>query len=652
MRCPTLSSLLLLLLLPVFLPLCHAVSIASRANYCIDSTLTSFTSTRLIDSDALRFNLSSSSVADCQTLCCQTAGCLAFSLQTAQSVDSGVYACLLHQSIRASASSANWTLAYVNTGVREAELSVHSEVLLLSRLVDGVVLPNVSAWTASGCAAGCRQQPACVAVLAEPEAASAEQTATYRCTPIAYFTSIAADPSSQTVIHLMPRSTPQPTPISPFPPPPLSIPVRGWNTYDSYGGVPTEGELLLEAAALARHLLPHGYSLLSLDWGWWFSMQGATVLDEYGRYQPSPDRFPSAADGRGFSNFSSQLHALGLQLGIYTDAGVSIFFNNSGPHRIPVGEQCVWPGNAYFLDWREPAAQAWLDGVVQQWAEWGVDYVKIDCVGSITGYQQVLMYSTAIARSSNPDMRLSISPGYNGEMRSERVIAPFVNSYRVQVDFKDLWDENISFYPCLVTQVIFAAQLERALPGLPMAASSAAAGSHRLSFGDLDILPFGFIYSMAHGGNRSFSAFNVSQQQTVFSVWCFYRSPLLYGGSLRDEHLDPDSIAVVSNAALLHVHSYAYQTVTSFPLATLLTIRARSGDVRESFVLVANINSTQPWKQTLSSEAGGQCDWSEAWTGRVERAVRSVDVMLAYAEVAVWTISNCSSRQSNAAMED
>ena len=488
------------------------------------------------------------------------------------------------------------------------------------------------------------------------------------------FEGVEADPTGHTAVFLTGRATTQPSPLNALTNSTLATPVRGWNSYDrsatlstppplssnsphshptapsvlsvSYGSVPTEAEILLNAQSMQRHLLPSGYRLISLDWGWWLTLNGTTTLDVYGRFQPGPDRFPSSTPTLGFRPLSDRLHAMGLLFGIYTNAGFSIYFNNTGPHHIPNGTQCVWSGNDWDLDVTSPLAQEWLDGVVQQWVDWGVDYVKIDCIGSITSYQQALMYSTAIARSTNPNMRLAISPGWNGDLKSERAIAGFVSQYRLQVDFHDLWDEPMSFYPSVPQQVAAAAQLEGLYPGLPLLDSRVGqegGGELRLSFGDLDALPFGWIYSMAKGGSKpTWSAFNQTQQQTVFSIFCFYRTPLIYGGSLIEEHIDPMSLAVVTNSALLHIHEGIWNTQTLFDDHTHLTVLGGREEWGERFILKANINSTEEWVETLSVNGGQtKCDWREAWTGRVELGIALVTIRLGYSEVNVWTVSRC-----------
>ena len=619
----------------------------SQSNFCLTTATTFLDSTRFVDPDALIFNLTSANFARCRHLCCSTGGCLAFSQATVANVDKW-FTCQLHQSPRLSTQySDNYTAALINTATDSQQQLLPSLTLTNTRLTEAVQVPSTQPWTAANCS-DATVLPGWIALEATPTSTAGQ----YTCRAFSYFTSIEADDDTHTTVILLSHAVPQPTPLDyDYLLSTHQSPMRGWNTYDSYGSVPSESVILANAQSMAAHMLHAGYRLVSLDWGWWFDLSGNVMLDPTGRYQPAADRFPSSKGGKGLKPLADQLHSMGLLLGVYEDAGISIYFNNTGEHYVPVGEQCVWPGNSYFLDWSQPSAQEWLDTKVAQWAEWGVDYVKIDCVGSIAGWQNVFMYSTSIARSSRPDMMLSISPGYNGDTASERIISPYVDEYRIAVDQHDLWDEPVSFYPAIPQAVDFAIKLEGLSAGLPMlpnTVNGSVQHQQRLTYPDMDILPFGLIYSMAQGGNLTLSAFNHTQQQTAFAVWCFYRSPLLYGGRLTPNDIDMASIDIVTNERLLHIHQNGYRTLTQFTEHTWLVVESGRAELGEQYVLVANINSTAVWEVEVQTHmsSSGECDWVEAWSGRVWSKQPSVNVSLSYAESAVFIIGNCTQQQT------
>src|SRR2546430_2924739 len=87
-------------------------------------------------------------------------------------------------------------------------------------------------------------------------------------------------------------------------------PPMGWNSWDSYGMTVTESEVEATAGYMAKQLRRHGWQFVVIDGGW--SMPGKRTpvagrgeivpheIDEYGRFTPALDRFPSAANGVGF----------------------------------------------------------------------------------------------------------------------------------------------------------------------------------------------------------------------------------------------------------------------------------------------------------------------------------------------------------------
>jgi hypothetical protein len=57
-----------------------------------------------------------------------------------------------------------------------------------------------------------------------------------------------------------------------------------------------------------------------------------------------------------------------------------------------------------------PASQAYYDSIFAQWAEWGVDFVKMDDMSSPYFAAEVEMVAKALQKSGRP-MVLSLSPG-------------------------------------------------------------------------------------------------------------------------------------------------------------------------------------------------------------------------------------------------
>ena len=110
-----------------------------------------------------------------------------------------------------------------------------------------------------------------------------------------------------------------------------AAPPRGWNSYDSYTWKVSERAFLDNCMAMASRLKKVGYDFCVVDYLWFQDLDavpGAAKndlvlrdpitrmhIDEYGRLQPAPDRWPSAwaADGTslGFKPIADKVHAMG-----------------------------------------------------------------------------------------------------------------------------------------------------------------------------------------------------------------------------------------------------------------------------------------------------------------------------------------------------
>ena len=107
-------------------------------------------------------------------------------------------------------------------------------------------------------------------------------------------------------------------------------PPMGWNSWDSFGPTIDEAQARANAQAMAEQLLPHGYDIFTVDIQWY--EPGATsftyrtgaelAMDAWGRLLPAPNRFPSAAGGRGFRPLADGSTALGLKFGVHLMRGV------------------------------------------------------------------------------------------------------------------------------------------------------------------------------------------------------------------------------------------------------------------------------------------------------------------------------------------
>ena len=145
-------------------------------------------------------------------------------------------------------------------------------------------------------------------------------------------------------------------------------PPMGYNDWSYYGCSVDQGVILSQARALVRTGLSGlGYDTVTTDDCW-----TAATRAHSGRLRADPTRFP-----RGMAYIGRRLHAIGLKFGLYEDAGTQTCGGFAGS----------------WGRYRQTA---------EQFARWGVDYVKLDgChVPRVDGQSREQTYDQAYARFS------------------------------------------------------------------------------------------------------------------------------------------------------------------------------------------------------------------------------------------------------------
>ena len=103
-------------------------------------------------------------------------------------------------------------------------------------------------------------------------------------------------------------------------------PPMGWNSWDCYGPTVVESEVKANADYMAKHLKRFGWEYVVVDIRWFVQNDKAGgynqsdpiyTMDEYGRYIPAVNRFPSSANGKGFKPLADYVHSKGLKFGIH-----------------------------------------------------------------------------------------------------------------------------------------------------------------------------------------------------------------------------------------------------------------------------------------------------------------------------------------------
>jgi alpha-galactosidase len=336
-------------------------------------------------------------------------------------------------------------------------------------------------------------------------------------------------------------------------------PPMGWNSWDSYGLTITEAQFAANVDVMARRLEPAGWRYAVIDEGWYLQNPEATgkpadfhyTLNEEGQYAPALNRFPSAAHGVGLKAVGDSVHAKGLLFGIHIIRGIpkqTVAANAAiagGFHAADAAEQgdtCSWNPDNFGVK-ENAAGQAWYDGLIEQYASWGVDYLKVDCIASHPyKADEIRMIHKAIAKAGRPIV-LSLSPGPTS-LDNAVEVGQHAQLWRISDDVWDFWDRTggKEFPRPLKKQFATIASWQKfAKPG---------------NWPDADMLPLGELKPVpGYEGPRS-SRLTHDEQQTMVTLWSIARSPLFMGGNLT--MLDDFTAALLTNAEVIAVNQQGH----------------------------------------------------------------------------------------------
>lgn len=323
---------------------------------------------------------------------------------------------------------------------------------------------------------------------------------------------------------------------------PAARPPMGWNSYNSYGSAVHEDEVKANADYMARDLKSYGWSYIVVDFLWSYDNPPGSLIgnpfqkrledgsyipwltmDEWGRLQPNTNKFPSAFGGKGFRPLSDYVHSLGLKFGIHVMRGIprqavwarSPVMDTKGITADQIADTnstCPWMNHMYGLDMRKPGAQEYLNSLLNLYAAWGVDFIKVDDLSRPYSSAEIEGYRKAIDQCGRPVV-LSLSPGET-PLRDSTSVKQYANMWRMADDFWDSWKELLKMFD-------YAKSWEgMGGPG---------------HWPDCDMIQIGKISKRGPVGPERYSRFTDVELMTHMSFWCLYRSPLMLGGNLPDD---------------------------------------------------------------------------------------------------------------------
>ncbi|HUB18698.1 MAG TPA: glycoside hydrolase family 27 protein [Acidobacteriaceae bacterium] len=374
-------------------------------------------------------------------------------------------------------------------------------------------------------------------------------------------------------------------------------PPMGWNSWDSWGLTIDEPQFRDSVTWFHNHLQRFSWQYVVIDEGWFAQHPENPVghmdytMSEDGRYMPALNRFPSAAGGKGFRPLADWVHSLGLKFGIHIIRGipreaVARNLRIAGSHftaaeAADTSDTCSWNSDNYGLK-NNKAAQAWYDSVIDLYARWGVDYLKVDCISRPWKADEIHMIHDAILRSERPIV-LSLSPGPTPLADADDAVRS-AQLWRISDDMWDLWSK-----PPGAPEFPQSLKNQFAL----LAAWNTSAGPGH--WPDADMLPIGYLGPKPGWGPPRQTRLTRDEVRTMMTLWCIARSPLFIGTNLLK--MDSFTESVLTSPELIAVDQYAEDSHPVIQKPDSVAWMASAPDHAGDYIAVFNL-SDQP--QTIS----------------------------------------------------
>ncbi|MFB6295220.1 MAG: glycoside hydrolase family 27 protein [Halobacteriales archaeon] len=271
-------------------------------------------------------------------------------------------------------------------------------------------------------------------------------------------------------------------------PDPVSTPPMGWNSWNAVGCLVTEQDVRRAADLLVETgLADLGYEYVVVDDCWM-----AEETDDDGRLLADPEDFPA-----GIGDLAAYVHDRGLEFGIYSSAG---------------SETCQ--------DFPASLGRERLHA--EQFAEWGVDYLKYDNCGDHDGRDAVDRYAAMgnALDAVDRDIVYSICEwGHNDPWLWGRNVGGHL--WRTTGDIVATWSNPEDEFGLGVVDIIDRVA-ERGIAGYQ------APGG----WNDPDMLQIGNGPESDHEGDSADRGFTGAEERTHFGFWCLWSAPLMIGTDL------------------------------------------------------------------------------------------------------------------------
>ena len=386
-----------------------------------------------------------------------------------------------------------------------------------------------------------------------------------------------------------------------------ATPALGWSSWSFIRHDPTAGKIDAQADAMKNSgLAAAGFQYVNVD-DFWYQCPGSQGpnVDRNGRWVTDTAKFPPSGTTNGIAVVADHVHADGLKFGLYVTPGVShqAVVDNSAilgtPYHVDdiattTGEKNYNCHGMVGIDYSKPGAQAFINSWADEFASWGVDYVKIDGVG--TGdVADVKAWSAALRQTGRP-IHLELSNSLS--ITAAATWAQYSNGWRTGGDIECYGCEHGSSYP-----LTDWAQVQRRFGQVAAWQPFGGPGA----FNDYDSTEVG------NGGNDGITA---PERQSMLSLWSLGASPLILGTDLT--HLDSTDLGYLKNTRVLAVDQDAIdarRVVNNVNQQVYAKTEANGDVIIGLFDYSGTAGQTVSVSLSAAGVSGGKGTATDLWTG-------------------------------------
>ncbi len=304
------------------------------------------------------------------------------------------------------------------------------------------------------------------------------------------------------------------------------LPALGWSSWSYLRSDPTAAKVEAQAKAMkSLGLAKVGFQYVNVD-DFYYVCPGSQgpAVDLYGRWLTDSSKFPPGKNGEnGIAVVADYVHKLGLKFGIYVTPGISkqAVAQNTPIEGTPYHADDIATmtpesnyncGGMVGIDYSKPGAQAFIDSWADEFARWGVDYVKIDGVGT-EDIPDIKAWSDALKATGRPiHLELSNSLAISAASTWQQLS----NGWRTDGDIECYCGANGSSFP-LTDWSNVSSRFDQVAEWAPYGAPG--------GYNDYDSLEI---------GNGSNDGLTLDERMTQMSLWSLASSPLILGSDLTN----------------------------------------------------------------------------------------------------------------------